>query len=101
MRKLVDDISKTVRERVKTLKAFYVNLVSFLAINFVLLIINLATSPGNLWFYWVTIFWGIGLLVHGVNTFSLRGKYLGKEWEEQKTREIMERQEEKEERKAG
>lgn len=83
------------KERVGELKGFYSHLISYLAVNAMLIIINLLTSPTKLWFYWVTIFWGIGLLFHAIRTFTIRGKYLGKEWEEKKAKEIMEKEEKK------
>lgn len=81
------------KKRVEELKKFYGNLVTYVAINIILIIINLVTSPGTLWFYWVTIFWGIAILLHASRVFILRGKFLGKEWEEKKIRELMEKEE--------
>jgi len=40
----------------------------------------------------VTIFWGIGVLIHASKVFVLKGKFLGEEWEEKKIREIMEKE---------
>lgn len=81
------------KERVKELKGFYSNLVTYITINVILIIINLVTNPGNLWFYWVTIFWGIGILIHASKIFIIKGKFLGEEWEEKKIKEIMEKEE--------
>jgi hypothetical protein len=53
-----------------------------------LVIINLVTSPDTLWFYWVTIFWGIGVIWHAISVY---GK-LGKNWEDKKIKEIMEKE---------
>ena len=74
---------------VKELKEFYGHLISYVIVNIVLIIINLLTSPGHLWFYWPTIFWGIGILFHASKVFILKGRFLGKEWEERKIKEIM------------
>jgi hypothetical protein len=49
-------------------------------------------GPGSLWFYWVTVFWGIALLLHASKVFILKGKFLGEEWEEKKIKEIMEKE---------
>jgi len=81
------------RKRVQELKGFYSNLVTYILINALLIIINLVTSPGSLWFYWVTIFWGIGLLIHAAKIFVLKGKFLGEDWEQKKIREIMKKSE--------
>jgi len=80
------------KKRVEELKKFYGNLITYAVINVILIIINLVTSPGSLWFYWVTIFWGIGILLHASKVFVLKSKFLGKEWEEKKIKEIMEKE---------
>ncbi len=87
-----DEKYEEAKKRVEELKKFYGNLVSYAVINVILIIINLVTSPGSLWFYWVTIFWGIGILLHASKVFVLKGKFLGKEWEEKKIKEIMEKE---------
>jgi uncharacterized membrane protein YecN with MAPEG domain len=86
-----DERYEKAKKRVEELKKFYGNVVTYVAINIVLIIINIVTSPGNLWFYWVTIFWGIALLLHASRVFVLRGKFLGEEWEKKKMREFMEK----------
>jgi hypothetical protein len=80
------------KKRVEELKKFYGNLFTYAVINVILIIINLVTSPGSLWFYWVTIFWGIAVLLHASRVFVFRGKFLGEEWEEKKIKEIMEKE---------
>ena len=86
-----DEKYEKAKKRVKELKKFYGNLVTYTVINVILIIINLVTSPGNLWFYWVTIFWGAAILFHASRIFVFRGKFLGEEWEEKKIKEIMEK----------
>lgn len=71
-------------KRVKELKGFYGNLISYCIIIPFLVILNLMTSPRELWFYWPMLGWGIGLLAHGMNVFAI-----GKNWEEKKIQEIM------------
>ena len=80
------------KKRVEELKKFYSNLVTYIVVNIVLIIINLVTSPGSLWFFWVTIFWGIAILLHASRVFIFKGKFLGEEWEQKKIKEIMERE---------
>ncbi|MCI0513202.1 2TM domain-containing protein, partial [candidate division KSB1 bacterium] len=43
------------------------------------------------WFYWPLLGWGIGVLSHGIAIFGLGG-YLGKDWEDRKIKEIMEKE---------
>ncbi|WP_332448591.1 2TM domain-containing protein [Methanoculleus sp.] len=49
-------------------------------------------SPNSLWFYWVTFFWGIAVVLHGISVY-VEGRIFGRAWEERKIREIMEREE--------
>jgi hypothetical protein len=50
----------------------------------------LFTSPGNWWFYWVLLGWGIGLFFHAMGVFVFN-KFPGKKWEERKIKEELER----------
>ena len=87
-----DEKYEKAKKRVEELKKFYGNLITYVVINVILIIINLVTSPGNLWFYWVTIFWGIAILMHASRVFVLKGKVFGEEWEQKKIKEIMEKE---------
>ncbi len=78
------------RAKVRRLRRFYVNLGWFVAINLFLLIVNLVTSPNDLWFYWVTVFWGLGLLLNVVSIY-LKKDFLGKDWEEKKVAKLTRR----------
>jgi hypothetical protein len=81
-------IYKEARKRVEEIRGFYLHLVSYLFVNAALVIINLLTSPEYLWFIWPLIGWGIGLIVHA---FTVYGGFWGKDWEERKIKEIMEK----------
>jgi len=87
-----DEKYEAAKGRVKELKDFYRNLLTYVAVNILLIIINLVTNPESLWFYWVTIFWGVGIFLHALNVFILKGKFLGKDWEEKKIKEMMEKE---------
>ena len=87
-----DERYEEAKRRVKELKDFYRNLMTYIAVNILLIVINLITNPHRLWFFWVTIFWGIAIVLHGVKVFILKGKFLGQEWEEKKIKEIMEKE---------
>lgn len=84
-----DEKYEEAKRRVKELRDFYRNLLTYVGVNILLIIINLITSPGSLWFYWVTIFWGIAILLHASKVFILKGNFLGKEWEENKIKDMM------------
>jgi hypothetical protein len=81
---------KRAKKRVEELKSFYTHLFVYLAVNIGLFLIDVISSPERLWFYWVLIGWGIGLAIHGLNVFGT-DKILGKDWEEKKIKEIMEK----------
>ncbi len=87
-----DERYEKAKRRVKELKDFYRNLMTYVAVNILLIVINLITSPDKLWFFWVTIFWGIGIVLHASRVFILKGKFLGQEWEKKKIKEIMEKE---------
>ena len=76
------------KKRVEEIKGFYSHLISYIVVNAVLVVINLLTSPEYLWFIWPMIGWGLGLVIHA---FFVFGNLLGKDWEERKIKEIMEK----------
>lgn len=75
------------QKRVKEIKSFYGNLISYCIIIPFLIIVNLMTSPEDLWFIFPMLGWGIGLAAHGMGVFGI-----GKQWEEKKIRQILEKQ---------
>ena len=57
-------------EYVQELKSFYMHAMTFVVINIFLILLNLISSPGYLWFLWVLLGWGLGLSLHALNTFD-------------------------------
>jgi uncharacterized membrane protein YhaH (DUF805 family) len=88
----MDEKYEEAKKRVKQLKAFYNHLLIYIVINALLFAINFVVSPGAWWFYWITIFWGIGVLWQGLAIVSRR-RFLGKDWEDKKIKEYMEKEE--------
>jgi hypothetical protein len=82
---------KQAKKRVEEIKGFYGHLFAYLGVNLTLLVINLVTSPRDLWFYWVTLFWGIGIFWHAMGVFVF-SRFPGQEWEQKKIKELMELQ---------
>ena len=78
------------RSRVHKIRDFYTHLIVYVAVNIMLVGINLIYSPEYLWFIWSVIGWGVGILAHGFSVFGLGG-LLGQDWEERKIKEFMER----------
>lgn len=62
----------TLWEEAKMRVEFRNHIVIFVVINALLVGINLMTSPDSLWFYWVTIFWGFGLLMHWLEAYHFK-----------------------------
>ena len=48
-------------------------------------------SPGRWWVEWTAFGWGLGVAAHGVSVLA-RGSAFGRDWEERKVREYLERQ---------
>ncbi len=78
------------RKRVQDLKGFYTHATVYILVNIGLFVINVLTG-GGWWFYWPLIGWGIGLGIHALAVFGLGGRFLGQDWEERKTRELMDK----------
>ena len=85
-----DQLRIEARSHVRALRGFYTNFVAYLIINVLLIIINLVSTPHQLWFYWVSLFWGVGIIYQAVHTFKPLNK-LGQKWEEKKISEYMEK----------
>lgn len=83
-------------KRVKRIKGFYTHLMVYIVINVMLLIANYKNSDANENFWrWQSFntlfFWGIGLTAHGLSVF-LPSFMMGKDWEERKIKELMEKE---------
>ena len=83
------------KHRVKKIKGFYSHLLVYVVINIMIVVINVQNlGPGESYFqyknFFTLFFWGLGLTVHGLSVF-LPNMILGKNWEERKIKEIMDR----------
>lgn len=72
------------KERVERLKGFYGNLISYCIVIPILIIVNLSSPHPFQWFWFPLLGWGMGLTFHALETFGY-----GKNWEEQKIQEIL------------
>ncbi|MEJ2366441.1 MAG: 2TM domain-containing protein [Deltaproteobacteria bacterium] len=61
------------KSRVEAKIGFFIHLAVYLAVNTLLIIINISTSPQYLWFKWPLIGWGIGVIFHAIGVFFLSG----------------------------
>ena len=77
------------KKRVEEIRGFYFHVVIYFLVNAGLIVLNLLTSPEYHWFIWPLIGWGLGLIIHAISVF---GGLWGKDWEERKIKEIMEKE---------
>ena len=84
------------KNRVKKLKSFYKHATAFVVVNLLIVYFNFRElAPNESYFQYknfVTFFfWGIGLLAHAATLF-LPGMLLGKQWEDQKIKQLMDQE---------
>ncbi len=82
-----DDAYFKAQQRVKEMKEFYGNLVSYCVVIPFLIFINYWTYWDFQWFWFPMFGWGLGLTIHGFSVFGY-----GAAWEERKIKEIMEKE---------
>ena len=89
------------KKRVKDIKGFYAHLSAYMVVNIFLsgLIIygltrddSIRDALNNFGVYATWIFWGIGLCFHWLGVFGF-STILGKKWEENKIKELMNQEE--------
>jgi hypothetical protein len=61
--------SRRARLRAGAKLGIYIHLTAYIAVNLVLVVVNLSTTPHYLWFIWPLLGWGIGLFAHGFAVF--------------------------------
>lgn len=75
------------QKRVKDIKDFYGNLGAYIIVIPVLIFINLYTNSRFQWFWFPMLGWGIGVAIHAFTVFGY-----GSDWEARKIKEIMEKE---------
>lgn len=65
-------------KRISKMKDFIEHLMAYVIVIGSLMVLNIVTGPGDLWFLWVAFFWGIGLAFHAVDVFMGDGTNLAK-----------------------
>lgn len=56
-------------------RPFLIHLVIYVMVNIGLAVIDLLTSPGEYWFFWPLLGWGIGILGHAYSVLSKGSRY--------------------------
>ena len=80
------------RQQVKKIKGFYIHLIIYIGVNLLIIAGNIYEGKNFLDMdnFYTAIFWGIGLLIHGM-TVNMPNFIFGKNWEEKKIREILDK----------
>lgn len=78
------------KQRVKEMKEFYGNLIAYCVVIPLLILINFRTNWDFQWFWFPMLGWGFGLSLHAFSVFGYSSR-----WEENKIREIMEKEQQK------
>lgn len=86
---------KAAQKRMKDIKGFYIHLTVYILVNIAIFIastMNQGIIEGlTRWTNYTTFFfWGIGLFAHWASVFAPNLMF-GKDWEERKIKEIMEK----------
>ncbi|APG59771.1 2TM domain-containing protein [Christiangramia salexigens] len=75
------------KQRVKEIKDFYGNLITYCIVMPFLIFINYYSYWDYQWFWFPLFGWGIGLTIHGFSVFGY-----GSDWEERKIKELMDKE---------
>ena len=83
------------RKKVESIKGFYKHFLVYLIVNIIALVYKYLTlEAGEEFFSFNTFnmafFWGLGVLFHAIGVFG-PNVFLGRDWEERKIQEYMER----------
>jgi transcriptional regulator with XRE-family HTH domain len=73
---------------VRKIKGFYSHLFQFVLITGALAILNFVVSPQYWWIVWVILFWGIGVVVHGLQVFD-KVPFLNGDWERREVEKYL------------
>jgi hypothetical protein len=82
------------KERVACIKKFYTSLMFYVVFIGFLAALNYYLNEWSYpWFLWAAFGWGIGLIFQAFKAFNWI-PYMGRDWEEKKIKEFMEKDEE-------
>ncbi len=79
------------KKQVEEIKGFYGHLATYIVLNIIFFVMNMMTSPNDLWFYWPALGWGMGVFFHAMKVFGFM-PFFNKDWEERKIKELMEKE---------
>ncbi len=80
------------KKRVAELKKFYTSLTTYLIFMVFLAGVNYYTNQfEDMWFLWAAFGWGIGIFFQALKIFNF-DPIFGKDWEERKVQQFMDRE---------
>ena len=82
------------RRHVRRLREFYIHFAIYVVVIGGIALLNWVISPTFWWVVFPAIGWGIGLAAHGISVF-FEDSVLGAAWEERKTRELLQREQQR------
>ena len=86
-------------KKVNAKKGFYWHLIVYVACGIFFFLMNMMTSPHDIWFPFPMVAWGLGLFFHGIGVFGIPGlNVLGQDWEKKQLDKEIEKLREKKKR---
>ena len=79
------------RKKVQEIKGFYVHFVVYAIVISLIVIVNLRFTPQYHWFWYPMFGWGLGLFFHWFGVIGVDRLGFGKDWEEKKIKEYMDK----------
>lgn len=79
-------------KKVQEIKGFYIHFIVFAVITPMFVFINLRFTPVYHWFWFPILGWGVGLFFHWFGVIGVDKLGFGKDWEERKIKEYMDKQ---------
>lgn len=74
MKRLLDDLKRLFGDL-----GFKIHFAAYVLVNLLLIVINLLTTPDELWFYWPLLGWGIGIIAHGAAVYYTSNRRVTRE----------------------
>jgi hypothetical protein len=84
----IAELERWAWRRVRALRVFYSHLSVYVAVNFVLFMINSTVMRGPVWFYGPLVGWGLLIVLHGLHAYELL-PWTTHDWEQRKVRELI------------
>ncbi|HXQ11967.1 MAG TPA: 2TM domain-containing protein [Caulobacteraceae bacterium] len=64
-------LRRVAERRVNARIGFGIHALVYVAVNTLLITVNLLTTPHQLWFFFPLLGWGIGLVAHGLSVYAV------------------------------